>query len=119
MLGPVAGGVDHAERDRADLDRVAVDHRIARVVDLGQRVDADRDAVLEREPAVPGDMVGVRVRLDRPDDPETPALGLLEQRLDREGGIDEHGNAGFFVSHEVTRAAEIAVQELVEDHARR
>ena len=90
VLGAVAGRVDHAERDRADLDRVTVDHRIARVVDLGQRVDADRDAVLEREPAVPGHMVGVRVRLDRPDDPEPLALGLLEQRLDREGGIDEH-----------------------------
>ena len=118
VLGAMAGSVDHAERDRADLDRIAVDHRIARVVDLGQRVDADRDAVLEREPAVPGHMVGVRVRLDRPHDPEPVALGLVEQRLDREGGIDEHGNAGFFVSHEVTRAPEIAVQKLVEDHQR-
>ena len=79
-------------------------------------MDADRDAVLEREPAVPGDVVGVRVRLDRPDDPEPPALSLLEQRLDREGRIDEHADARFFVSHEVTRTAEIAVQELVEDH---
>ena len=116
VLGPVTGGVDHAQRDGADLDRVAVDHRITRVVDLGQWMDADRDAVLEGEPAVPRDVVGVRVRLDRPDDPEPPALSLLEQWLDREGRIDEHSDAGFFVSHQVTRTPEIAVQELVEDH---
>ena len=72
--------------------------------------------MLEREAAVPGDVVGVRVRLDRPDDPEPAPLGLREQRLDRERRVDEHGDAGFFVSHEVTRAAEIAVQELMEDH---
>ena len=105
VLGPVAGRVDHAQRDRADLDRVAVDHRIVRIVDLGQRMDADRDAVLEREPAVPGDVVGVRVRLDRADDPDAAPLGLLEQWLDRERRIDEHCDAGFFVSHEVTRTA--------------
>ena len=69
VLGPVAGRVDHAQRDGADLDRVAVAHRVVRVVDLGRRVDADGDAVLEREPAVPRDVVGVRVRLDRADDP--------------------------------------------------
>ncbi len=116
VLGPVAGRVDHAQGDGADLDRVAVDHRIVRVVDLGRRVDADRNAVLEREAAVPGDVVGVRVRLDRSHDPEPAPLGLGEQRLDRKRRVDEHGDAGFFVSHEVTRAAEIAVQELVEDH---
>ena len=34
VLGPVAGRVDHAQRDGADLDRVAVGHRVVRVVDL-------------------------------------------------------------------------------------
>ena len=34
------------------------------------RVDADRDAVLEREPSVPGDVVGVRVRLEDADEPD-------------------------------------------------
>ena len=63
-----------------------------------------------------GDVVGVRVRLDRSYDPKPAPLGLVEQRLDRKRRIDEHGDAGFVVSHEVTRTSEIAVQELVEDH---
>jgi hypothetical protein len=37
------------------------------------RVDARRDAVLEREPAVPGDVVGVRVRLEDADEPDRRA----------------------------------------------
>ena len=73
VLGPVAGRVDDAERDGADLDLVAVAHRVVRVVDAGVGVHADGDAVLEREPAVPGDVVGVGVRLDRADDPRARA----------------------------------------------
>ena len=76
MLGPVARRVDHAQRDVTDRDLVAVAHRVVRVVDAGFGVDADGDAVLECEPAVPGDMVGVRVRLDRADDPHLARLGL-------------------------------------------
>ena len=116
VLGPVPGRVDHAERDGADLDLVTVDHRVVRVVDA----------------AAGWMLIGMPCsRASRPW-PETwsacvcvsivrtiasPAsLGLVEQRLDREGRIDEHRDAGFFVSHEVTRTAEIVVQELVEDH---
>ena len=116
MLGPVAGGVDDAQRDGADLDLVAVVHRVVRIVDARFGVDADRDAVLEREPAVPGDVVGVRVRLDRADDPHAAPLGLVQDRLDRERRVDDHRDPGLFVSHEITRTAQIVVQELVEDH---
>ena len=105
-----------AERDRADLDLVAVAHRVVRIVDAGVGVHADRDAVLEREPAVPRDVVGVRVRLDRAHDPEAAPLGLLEHRLDRVRRIDDDGDAGLLVTDEVTRAAQVVVQELVEDH---
>ena len=73
-------------------------------------------AVLEREPAVARDVVGVRVRLDHADDPDAAPLGLGEQRLDRVRRVDDHGDAGVFVADEVARAAEIVVQELVEDH---
>ena len=94
-------------------------HRIVRVVDLGGRVDADRDAVLEREAAVPGDVVGVRVRLDRAHDPDAAPLGLGEDRLDREGGSTTTAIPGLLVSDEVTRTAEIVVQELVKITGRR
>ena len=118
MLGPVAGRVDDAQSHRADLDRVAVRHRVVRVVDAGGRVDADRDAMLERQPAVAGDVVGVRVRLDGAHDAHAVPLGLGEQRLDRIRRVDEHRDTRLLVTDEVTRAAEVVVQELVEDHGR-
>ena len=73
----------------AERDLVAVLHRVVRVLGLGRRVDAHRDAVLEREAAVPGDVIGVRVRLDVAHDADVEPLGLLEVLLDREGGIDD------------------------------
>ena len=57
-------------------------------------MDAHRDAVLEREPPVPGEVVGVRVRLDRADDADVAPLGLVEVLLDREGRIDDDRVAG-------------------------
>jgi len=48
VLRAVAGRVQHADRDRADLQLLAVLERVERVLRLAERVDADRDAVLER-----------------------------------------------------------------------
>ncbi len=52
VLRPVAGRVEAAERDVADLDLVAVLDRVGSIFDLGGRVDRDREIVLERETAV-------------------------------------------------------------------
>ena len=116
VLGPVAGRVQHLDRERADDQLVAVRERLARVLGLGQRVDRDRHAVLEREAAVPGDVVGVVVRLEHAHDPHARLLGRLEVRLDRVGGVDDHRLAGRLVTDQVGRAAEIVVDELLEDH---
>ena len=53
VLGPVPGRVDAAQDDVAERDLVAVLERVVRVLGLGGRMDAHRDAVLEREPPVP------------------------------------------------------------------
>ena len=53
------------------------------VLGLGGRVDRDRDAVLERQPAVPGEVIGVRVGLDDADDLDSVLRRLREHRLDR------------------------------------
>jgi hypothetical protein len=63
-----------------------------------------------------GEMVGVRVCLDRADDSDAPAHCLGEHGLDRIRGIDDRCDAGVFVSHEIARTAQVVVQELVEDH---
>ena len=76
VLGPVSGGVNRAEHDVAELDLRSILECVVLVRDLRGGVDADRNAVLEREPAVPGEVVGVRVRLDRPHDPDVVPLRL-------------------------------------------
>ena len=52
MLGTVARRVQDTDPHRADLDHVRVGERLERVFGLGQRVDRDRQSVLEGEPAV-------------------------------------------------------------------
>jgi len=74
----------------------------------------DRNSVLDRKPAVPRDVVGVRVRLQDSDDTNVPLLGLGEVLLDRVGGIDDHGLTRGLVANQVGRAAEIVVDELPE-----
>ena len=76
------------------------------------------NAVLERKAAVTGEVVGVRVRLDHPNDADVPPLGLLEVLLDRVGRVDDDGLARSRVADEIGRAAERVVDELGEDHGR-
>ena len=85
VLRPVPRRVDAAKDDGPDLELVPVRERIVRVVDLRGGVDADRDAELEREAPVPGDVVRVRVRLDRPHEPGPEPLGLAEDRARSRG----------------------------------
>ena len=73
-------------------------------------------AVLEREAAVPRDVIGVRVRLEHARDPHVPLLRLGQVLLDRVGGIDDHGLTRGLVADQVGRAAEIVVDELPELH---
>src|SRR4249919_3098405 len=116
MLGAVARRVDAAEHDVAEHDLRSVLHGLVWV--LGERVgvNAHRDAVLERETTMPGDVIGVRVRLDRADDPDVAMLCLLEVLLDRECRVDNDSFACARVADEVRGAAERVVDELREDH---
>jgi len=65
---------------------------------------------------VPGDVVGMRVRLERPHDADVLLFGRRHVPLDREGRIDEDRIVRRLVADEVGRAAEIVVDELPEDH---
>ena len=97
---------------------VPVLHRVERVLGLGQRMDADGQSVLQSEAPVPREVVGMGVRLEHPDDADAPSLRLLEVRLDRVGGIDDHRLTARLVADQVGRAAEILVDALLEDHCR-
>src|SRR5439155_7329032 len=69
--GPVAGRVNHADDDVPDGDLLSLRERFVRVVGIRRAVDRNRHAVLEREPPVPRDVVGMRVRLEHADEPRS------------------------------------------------
>ena len=79
---------------------------------LGERMDGDRQPVLEREAAVPRDVVGVGVRLEHALDPHARLGGGLEDGVDQQGRVDDHRHTSLRVADQVTGAAQIVVHEL-------
>ena len=67
----------------------------------GSLVHVDGNAVLERQAPVPGDVVGVRVRLDDARQPDAAPLRFFEVLLDPVRGVDDDRDAGVLVSDEV------------------
>src|SRR4029077_4181953 len=57
VLGPVAGRMDRPQHDLSDADLRAVLERLVRERRFSRAVDANGDAVLERETAVTGDVI--------------------------------------------------------------
>ena len=117
MLGPVPRRVDAAERDVPDAELVAVVPELVRVLGTRERMRGDRDRVVEGEPPVSREVIGVCVRLDHAGDVHVARGRLREQGLDRVRRVDEHGLAGLFTPHEIGRASQIRVHELREQHA--
>src|SRR6476646_5138902 len=108
--------MDRAENDVAYLDLRPVLERLVREARLGVPVDANRNAVLERETSVARNVVGVRVRLENADQPNVVAVRGREHGVDVIGRVDDDRDAGVLVAHEVRGAAQIVVQELLEEH---
>ena len=107
-----------AHDDRADLDLRAVLERVVRDTPRSAAAWIEhRHAVLEREPAVTRDVVGVRVRLEHarraaPRRARPPPGTARSRRPGR-----RRRDSGLLVADEVRRAAEIVVDELLEQHA--
>ena len=116
VLGTMPWRVDAAEDDVSECDLRAVLEGVVRVLGLSSRMNAHGDAVLEREPPVTGEMVGVRVRLDDADDPDLAPLSFPEVLLDREGRVDDDAVTGTRVADEIRSTPERVVDELREDH---
>ena len=102
-------------RDVADRELVAVRERLERVLGVGERMDRDGKAVLERKPAVSRDMVGVRVRLEDAHDPHAFRRRGLQVLLDlrRPGRRGRPSRSP--VADQVGGAAQILVDELPEE----
>jgi hypothetical protein len=111
--------VDDADLDLADGDHVAVLDRVVVVLGLGEGVDRDACAVLERQAAMSRDVVGVVVRLDDADDLHAVPLGFGDVLLDRVRGIDDDRLARGVGADQVRRAPEVGVDKLSKDHLER
>ena len=72
--------------------------------------------MLEREPPVARDVVGMVVRLDGAHDAQRVPLRLLEVLLDRERGVDDDRLARLLGADQVGGAAEVGVDELSKQH---
>jgi hypothetical protein len=72
--------------------------------------------VLERQAAVAGYVVGVRVCLEHADEAHVAPLALVQVLLDRISRIDDGGHPGVLVAHDVRSAPEVVVDELLEEH---
>ena len=118
VLGAVSGGVHDADGNVADVQHLTVSEGVERVLGLGQRMNGDGQAVLEREPAMAGDVVGVSVRLEHAHDPHALLVSRLEVLVDCVRGVDHEGFAAGLVTDQVRGAAEIVVDELAEEHER-
>ena len=116
VLGPVSRRVDRPDPDGSHLELGSIRERVVRIVDLRSGVDAHRHVVLEREAAVPGDVIGVRVGLERAHDSHVEPLGLPQDGLDRERRIDDDRLTGLLAADEVRGTAEVVVDELREQH---
>ena len=101
VLGAVARCVDDAHRDGAGVHHPVVLERVERVPGRRERMDRRRHVVLEREPAVAGHVVGVRMRLEDAHDLHALAPRVLEVLLDRERGIDDERLARREIADEV------------------
>ena len=117
MLGAVPGRVEDVERDVADVDAVAVAQRPVLVDGVRDLVDRDPAAVVLGEDPVARDVVGVRVRLDHADELGAVALAEREHLAHVERRVDDDGLAGDLAADEVGGAAQVAPDDLFEDHS--
>src|SRR5919204_1328531 len=96
VLRPVPRRVQDADDGRTQLELRAVLERLERKLRLGGGVNADRRPVLERQPPVPGDVIGVRVSLQDTCDPHLSPLRLAYVGVDLVGRVDDERLAAFF-----------------------
>ena len=85
----MARGVDRAHAHAAELELPAVVEGLVLVVGLRSAVHVDRRAGRRGEPAVPGDVVGVVVRLEDVLDVHAEVAGELEVLVDLELRVDD------------------------------
>ena len=117
VLRAVPGRVEDVERDVAHLDAIGVAQRPVLVDGVRDLVDRDPAAVLLGEDPVPRDVIGMRMGLDHPDELGVVALAQREHLAHVQRRVDHDGLAGDLAAHEIRGAAQVAPDDLLEDHS--
>ncbi len=107
VLRPVAGRGEHADDERPD----------AQLVPVGE-LRVSLGAGLRDQSRTPGDVVGVRVRLEHVLDLHADVAREAQVLVDLEARIHDRGDARVVVPDQVGGAAEVVVDDLAEDHRR-
>jgi copper transport protein len=116
VLRPVSRRVQHPDRDGACLQHLTIREGLEVELGVGERMDGDGDAVLQRQTSMTRDVVGVGMGLEHERDGHAGVLRGLEIRLDRVCGVDQEGLPLTGIADQVGGAAEIVVDELAEQH---
>ena len=119
VLGPVAGRVHRAHAHGSERELPAVVERLVVVLGLRAAVDVDDRAGGRGQAAVPGDVVGMVVRLEDVLDRHGHVAREAQVLADLELGIDDRGHARVLVPDQVGSTAEVVVGYLAEDHGER
>ena len=109
-------GVWIVDEDVTELDLRAVGQSVVRKRCTRSGVDPHRHAVLEREPPVSRDVIGMGMRLEHAGELNVVASARIQVGLDRIGRIDDDGDACMLVTDDVGSATEVVVDELLEYH---
>jgi hypothetical protein len=116
VLRPVAGRVDRADGEPAQLELPSVVEGKVVVERLGVPVDVDAGSGGGHQAPVTGHVIGVVVGLEDVLDVDAEVAGELQIRVYVELGVDDRRNSGVLVADQVAGAAEVLVDELPEDH---
>ena len=116
VLGPVAGGVDGLDLNRAEAQDPAVVEGLVRVLGVGEPIDVDRRPGGTGEATVTGDVVGVVVGLEHVLDSNPVQAGKVEVWLDVPLRVDDRGDPLAHVADQVRGATEILVNHLPKQH---
>ena len=102
VLGPVPGRVHARARSRvAQRELPAVLERLVLVLGRGHRVDVDQRARRRRQPAVPGDVVGVVVGLEDVLDRDAEIAREPQVLADLQPRVDDRRDARVLVADQV------------------
>ena len=116
VLGSVPGGVDRAYGDAAEFELPAIVERLVIVFRARFLMDVNRGARRDGQAPMPGDVVGMVMRLEDVLDVNARVASEAQVLVDLETRVHHGGHTSVLISDEVGGAAEVVVSDLPKEH---